>query len=210
MSLSGPGRVSDAVAAAVAGLVVMAHSPALAQTKPQAGPAPAQVEKFTATTVNTSGAGEPLTIRLSRWSADADRERLASVLADKGAEGLRSALAGAQTLGYIWTSESVGYSLRYAHRSPLPDGGTRIVVVTDRALATGASNNRGSKTTDPETLPEYPFTVIELHLNRRGVGDGKMSLAAKVVADQNAKTIALENYKAAPVLLKDVRYEGPR
>jgi hypothetical protein len=37
-----------------------------------------------------------------------------------------------------------------------------------------------------------------------------MSLAGKVGADQTAKTIALENYESAPVLLKSVKRESPR
>ncbi len=50
---------------------------------------------------------------------------------------------------------------------------------------------------------EYPFSVIELRVDRRGIGEGT-SLAAKVVADEAGHSLALENDAAAPALLKDV------
>ena len=54
------------------------------------------------------------------------------------------------------------------------------------------------------------FTLIELRLNRAGIGEGKMSLATRVAADQAAGTIALDNYDTAPILLKNVKHEPGR
>ena len=51
----------------------------------------------------------------------------------------------------------------------------------------------------------YPFSVIELHLNAKGEGEGKISLVGKVVVDSAAKTIALEDYSAVPVVLRNVK-----
>ena len=183
------------------------------QTQPQGQKAqppavqPARVEKFTATTVGVNpGAGENLTIRVSRWSTDADRDRLAALLAEKGDAELQKALAAEPTHGYIWTSESLGYSLRYAYRLPMPDGGERIIVVTDLRLGTWTRGNPW-KAAQQQRAPDYPFTMIELRVNRRGLGEGKMSIATKITVDQETKTLALENYKAAPVLLKDVKHD---
>ena len=52
----------------------------------------------------------------------------------------------------------------------------------------------------------HAFTLIELRLNKQGRGEGKMSLAAKVAVDAAAKTLALDNYAVAPVLLTNVRH----
>ena len=49
---------------------------------------------------------------------------------------------------------------------------------------------------------DYPFTVIELHIKPNGTGEGKLSIATKVVAKGN--TIELENYAYQPVLLQNV------
>ena len=54
--------------------LILAGSLTQAQVK---GP----IERYTATTTNVAAAGEPVTIELLKWSTDADRDRLASVLA---------------------------------------------------------------------------------------------------------------------------------
>jgi hypothetical protein len=167
----------------------------------------AQIEKYTATTVNMNpGAGESLSIRVSRWSTDAERERLTGLFAEKGNAELQAALAAAPTLGYIWTGETLGYSVRYAFRLPTPDGAERIILATDHRL--GAWSREPWKASGADA-PGYEFTVLELRVNRRGTGEGKISLGATVAVDRESKTIALENYNAAPILLKDVKREGP-
>lgn len=52
---------------------------------------------------------------------------------------------------------------------------------------------------------DYPFTVIEIHLNKDGTGEGKMSVATKITAVGD--TVALENYQMQPVQLKSIRAE---
>jgi hypothetical protein len=51
---------------------------------------------------------------------------------------------------------------------------------------------------------DYEFSIIELHLNSKGQGEGKISLTGKLAFDSTGKVIALENYGALPVVLKDV------
>ena len=60
---------------------------------------------------------------------------------------------------------------------------------------------RGSRTTD------YPFTIIELRLNGDGRGEGKMSVATKIIADKKNNEVVLENWGTQPVLLEDARRE---
>jgi hypothetical protein len=104
-------------------------------------------------------------------------------------------------VGYLWSSESAGYSLRYAYRLKQADGTERIIFATDRRL--GAWNNSW-KPTGPEA-PAYEFSVLELRLNAKGEGEGKSSLTGKVVVDSAVNSIALDGYAASPVILKDVK-----
>jgi hypothetical protein len=115
---------------------------------------------------------------------------------------LTAALANAPTVGHLWSSEVAGYALRSAVRLPGQDGGERIILITDRRL--GAWNEIW-KPAGSEAITNYEFSVIELHLNSKGEGEGKVSLTGKVAVDGAAKTIALENYTASPVVLKNVR-----
>ena len=75
-----------------------------------------------------------------------------------------------------------------------------MVLATDRRIGFWEAANQ------PRSI-DYPFTVIELRLNKDGEGQGKMSLATKVTADKNSNTVVLENYDTQPVLLNSVRRE---
>ena len=208
MSSEKRNRAACAISAVLAGLVFVTASALVAQPASQAEPAK-QGETLTGTTVNLSpGAGENISIHILRWSSDADRDRLAAAFKEKADAGLQSVLEAAPTLGIVWTGESLGYSLRYAHRVALPDGSERIIVATERRLGVWSRGNQW-KAAGKQAAPDYPFTVVELRLNRRGQGEGKMSLAAKVTFEQDAKTMALENYGSVPILIKDVKRSVP-
>jgi hypothetical protein len=114
---------------------------------------------------------------------------------------LAAALQAADGVGYLWSSESVGYSLRYAHRVTQPDGSVRIVLATDRRLG----SYDGSWRPATGVRNDYAFSVIELRLNPEMKGEGKTSLTGTVFVDGSANTIALADYAALPVTLKNVR-----
>ena len=167
-------------------------------------PAPAKIESFIGTTVNLNpGAAKTLKIDVAKWATDAERDALLAAFKEKGDEGIGAAIEKAPSAGYIWGDGFLGYSLRYAQKSTLPDGGERIIVVTDRPL--GSWGRETWKATGQSAAPGYPFTMAELRLNKQGRGEGKMSLAAKVTADANARTVTLDNYAAAPVLITNVK-----
>ena len=110
---------------------------------------------------------------------------------------LTAAIARAQTVGYIWTTDVTGYSIKYAYRSPFA-GGERIVLATDRRF--GANSVAW---TLPPAAPstDYAFTVFELRLDSTGSGEAKTSLTAGVLVDDQAKTVALRDYATAlPIL----------
>jgi hypothetical protein len=114
---------------------------------------------------------------------------------------LAQALDSAESVGYVWTSESTGYSLRYAYRLVQPDGSERILLATDRRL--GDRDESWKPVSGPAS--EYDFSVIELRLNGKHEGEGKASVTGKVGVDSSANSIALEGYAGLPVTLKDVR-----
>jgi hypothetical protein len=119
---------------------------------------------------------------------------------------LTAALGTAPTVGHLWSSEVAGYSIRYAVKLMEPDGGQRILLITDRRL--GAYNDLW-KPAGPDAGTGYEFSVIELRLNSKGEGEGKVSLTGKVALDSAAKTLGLENYGGSPVILKNVRRKAP-
>jgi hypothetical protein len=77
-------------------------------------------------TMARADADSGVSIDLLRWSTDEEMESLASAIAN-GVEGVDGWLDDGETLGYLWTAESVGYAIRYAHRIADNDGGERII-----------------------------------------------------------------------------------
>jgi len=114
---------------------------------------------------------------------------------------LAKALNETTTVGYLWSSEIAGYALRYAGKVDNPDGSQRIILITQRRL--GAVNQRWNPTFEG-AANSYEFSVIELRLNAKGEGEGRVSLVGKVTPDAATKIVTLENYDALPAVLRDV------
>ena len=181
----------------VAACLAVLGGPAFSQTS-------GTPERFTAIAVNTGYPGRAWTDRVeivvNRWSTAGERERLLSSLWEKGPEKMLDTLVGLPRVGYFRTPNSLAYDLHFAQRTPLPDGGERIVLATDRYIGFWEATNRVRSV-------DYPFTVIELHINNDGTGEGKMSVATKITGDQRTNTLVLENYATQPVMLNDARRE---
>jgi hypothetical protein len=170
-------------------------------------PPPAQHIKFAAVTTNLGRDSDiPIQIDLLRFTSDEDRQALVAAVAERGIEALQPQLAGKPSLGFLWTNSSVGYLIRYAARSPLPGGGERIVIATDRPL--GAYGLQPWQPAPPAEATAYPFTVLELQLDSKGAGLGTFSLAARVEVDAATSTLGLEQAPTASRLLKNVKREA--
>jgi hypothetical protein len=124
-------------------------------------------------------------------------QRLLEAL-NKGQDALLEAVRELRPVGHIRTPESLAYDLRYASQVPGEDGGQRLFLATDRPIGFWEARNR------PRII-DYPFTFIELRVDKNGEGEGKLSLATKVRASHNGRQIELENYAAQPVMLNEVR-----
>jgi hypothetical protein len=161
-------------------------------------------ERFTALAVNMSNVGRTgantIEIAVDRWSTDAERDKLMTTLMEQGPDKLLDVLRDMPRVGYFRAPTTIGYDLHFARRTPLPDGGERVVLATDRRISFWEAANQ------PRSI-NYPFTIIELHLNGDGVGEGKLSLATKISADPVSKTVVLEDYANQPVLLQSVKRE---
>jgi hypothetical protein len=172
------------------------------------GPVTPQSAKVTAsfsatTTGLASGSREGIRLDVMRWSTDEEAQKLVSAFKASGSEHWSEALQAAPTVGYVWADHSsLGYAVRYARRSAMPSGAARVVLVTERTLGSWALP--AWKAAGPASST-YPFSVIELQLNQKNVGQGKVSLAAKVAVDAAGESIILEDYSAAPVLLANVK-----
>lgn len=156
-----------------------------------------QPEEFTAVAIQNNNLGSGanrVIIRVTRWSTEAERTRLAGAL-QKGPDTLLDQLQDQKSVGTIRTPDSIGYDLRYAHQEAAEDGGRRIVIATDRPIGFWEARNQ------PRTI-DYPFTVIQMEIAKNGEGKGTLSYATKVMPRGNM--IILENFATSPVMLTSI------
>ena len=162
-----------------------------------------QPERFTANAVSLSpqyGTGQQVVdITVDRWSPAAERERLVTALREKGPDELLKELQKSKPVGRIRTPDSLGYDLRYAWQQPTEDGGRTIVIATDRPIGFWEA------TRQPRSI-NYPFTVIQMKLDKDGNGSGTMSYATRIVAHEN-NVIELEDYASQPIMLNNIKAE---
>jgi hypothetical protein len=159
--------------------------------------------ELTAFAVSTGGlytraVASPVDVRITRWSSEDETARLLSTLKRDGAEALLDAVRDAKSVGTIRTPGNLAYDLRYASQEMLGDGIRRIVLITDRPISMWEAVNR------PRSI-DYPFTLIELRLNERLEGEGKLNLATRIDVSRTGRTVQLENYDSQPIHLNEVR-----
>jgi hypothetical protein len=137
-------------------------------------------------------------IVINRWSSDQERDTLRAALREGGTDSLLKTLQKIkEPAGYIRSTGSVGYPLRFAREIPNSDGGRRIIVATDRPVSFLEA------TTQPRTM-DYPFMLIDIRLDANGKGQGKLMPLAKVTESED-HVVEIENYASEPVRLNEVR-----
>jgi hypothetical protein len=158
------------------------------------------LEEFSAILSNISDVGgvglTPLTIRIRRWTSAEEEERLMSALRDKGQRAFLDALLDGKAVGSISTPTSLKYDFFYAAQSALAEGGRRIMLISDRPM-TPMERASASRSRD------YPFTVIELRLDKDGKGDGTLSQLVQLRLSGNF--LGIENLATGPMKLSDVK-----
>ncbi len=161
-------------------------------------------ETFTAFAINMNSGPKTATvdIKIERWSTDAERQALLSILLEekdkyKANQALLKALQKMPKAGYIRTPNTLAWDIRYARQNPMEDGGRQIVVGTDRPVGFWEARNQ------PRSM-DYPFTVLELRLNKEDKGEGKMLAGTQLYIDPKTKNLVLENYGQQPVRLNEI------
>jgi hypothetical protein len=100
-------------------------------------------------------------------------------------------------VGYIRTPGSLAWDLRYARQSELDEGGRRLVLATDRPIGFREARNQ------PRSM-DYPFTIIEAHLDKNDEGVGKILAGTKIFIDQK-NNLVLENYGQQPIRFNEIK-----
>jgi hypothetical protein len=190
------------VVVAIAVLVIMV--PVLAQ-QPDAEKVPTVKNplRFSAFAVRMqSGTAGILDIVIERWSTDAERQALVALVqtATDRSGGQNKLLKALQDIkpriGFIRTPNSLGWDLKYAYESQLPNGQRQIVIATDKpvSILAAASSSRSL---------DYPFSLVEMQFPAgSNKGEGKL-LAQTSVSTKDGK-LQLELYGQEAVSLTSI------
>jgi hypothetical protein len=201
-----PARAWMTVAVVIGALIATADTPARAQTMGE----PIRLSAWAVSMANVAtGANAVLDIRVDTWSTEAERQKLIATFLDKGQDKLLAMLKDLKVKGRLRipgrqgpdpNQTRLGWDLRFAMRTPLEDGGTRILIATDRYMSFAEVRNQ------PRTV-DYPFTFLDIRLTKDGTGEGKMAVATQLQFDKKKNTIVFENYSTEPVRLTNVKVE---
>lgn len=161
--------------------------------------AEAQAEEFTAIAANISNVGTagllPVTIRIDRWTPPDEQEKMLGALRDRGQDEFLKELTRVKSVGWIATPTSLRYDFFYAQQQPT-ENGRRIMMITDRPMQIAERMSAAPSR-------EYPFSVIELHVDKDGRGTG--TLAQLVQLRLVGNFLGIENLATAPIKLNDLR-----
>jgi hypothetical protein len=164
-----------------------------------------QKESFTGFAINMNSGPSTATVdfTIERWSTDAERDQLLAILQEekdvyRANKQLLTALQKLPKVGYIRTPNTLAWDLHYARQSPLEDGGRRIVLGTDRPIGFREARNQ------PRSM-DYPFTIVEVQLDKNDRGVGKILTGTKIYIDKKTNNLVLENYAQQPVRFNEIR-----
>ena len=172
------------------------------------------LEEFTAVAINTNSRPDTqpqpnrpttarLEIRIDRWSTDAERDKLLAILKDNESnintmnQELLRTLQHMPSVGTIRESHTLAWDLRFARQGKLDEGGRRIVVATDRPMPFWEVRDR------PRSF-DYPFTVIEMHVDKENRGEGKLLADTRLFIQPVTNDLVLEHYDIQPVRLTEI------
>jgi hypothetical protein len=177
-----------------------------------AGPAQAQEKekqekprkyRFTAFAVNMNSGPKAgmIDITIERLTAPEEREALIASFVEGGQDALLKALQKVKPrVGFIRSPNSLGYDLQYAWRFVNSDGTSRVIIATDKPVSFFEAS-RQTRSMD------YPFTIIEMRLDAKGEGEGRLAAGTKISRSKDGKTIELENYGISPVALNQIKLQ---
>jgi hypothetical protein len=158
-------------------------------------------ERFTgfAINMNSGPSTAVLDFEISRWSTDEERDKLLAILKEEKnpTDKLLRALQKLPKVGFIRTQKSLGWDLHYARQHPLDEGGRQIVLATDRPINFWEARNQ------PRSI-DYPFTILEMRLDKDDRGSGKILVGTKIYIDKN-NNLVLENYAQQPVMFNEIK-----
>jgi hypothetical protein len=157
-------------------------------------------EVYTGTIVGVGGrlggVTRPFTLTLNGHTADSAAERAVATLAEGGQDRLLSLIRD-NNLGRFSIGGQVGREVNFVVEEKMSNGDRKIIILFERWMDL-YEVRYGSRSTD------YPFSYVELIVDRQGHGQGTFIPAARVRFNKKNE-VEVENFGIYPARLSGVR-----
>jgi hypothetical protein len=171
-----------------------------AQDKPGAARKLGPPEAFTANAQVAGATGAMaavITMKVDRYSPEADRDAVAAALKQGGYPAFLEALRKAPAVGTL-TMAGKTVDIRWARQTPMANGRT-ITLVTDKPVYFV-----GGGDVDAKSRAGFDVAVLQFKMDDAGIGfDGTMAAAASVKAG-GPTGVEIADYAAQPIALQTV------
>jgi hypothetical protein len=122
---------------------------------------------------------QPVTVWIERLTTESEAARFDELLREKGERALGNALVE-DAVGRLRVGDGETVPIGFAWRTTDDDGGEHLLLVAQRTISF-REIWRGSRTRS------YPFTVVQLDLDRDGRGSGEIILAGRITATRDGQ-----------------------
>ncbi len=160
--------------------------------------ATAQNESYSAI-LATSNAGAKqirFTFTITKWATEDEIKQLGKVLKEQGQDALVNELKKLDA-GRINQVGETGNQIAVAEKST-SGGNTVITMITARRMSTAEQSRKATHT-------NYPFGFLQVTLNDKGEGTGKMVTAAKIKYDESKGHAVLDPYGSGATPVTNVQ-----
>jgi methionyl-tRNA formyltransferase len=181
------------IALLVVGIISLASAAFCQEEKPKP-------DSYTFVAVSTGGpsggASASFDFRINRYTTDEEVQQLANILKSQGQDGLRRAMEKLD-VGRINRVGTTGTQIAVARKRQEGDK-TIITIVTPRNMSFAELYNSGRSV-------DYPFGFLQVTLNDKGEGTGKIMAATKIRFDKKKDKIELESFGNQYIKAANVR-----
>jgi hypothetical protein len=163
-----------------------------------------QIEQYSATALVTGIPTPPTTIQntipydfyVYSYTPDDELQNLLNIYNTQGEPGFEKAFAKMKERGRISANFRTSQGAIKLVRSTTSGNETVIRLAMERILS-------HDELTSNSALSKYRFTIVELHLDSKGKGEGTMIYAAKLGLSSQGEW-QIESFPAEPILLRNV------
>lgn len=122
---------------------------------------------------------QPVTVWIERLTTESEAARFDELLREKGEHALGNALLE-DAVGRLRVGNGYAIPIGFAWRTTDDEGGEHLLLVAQRSISF-QEIWRGSRTKN------YPFTVVQIDVDREGRGSGELVLAGRITATKDGQ-----------------------